>query len=188
MAAVYRLGEQQRRDIHAGARNGEAGTSDKMTSLNDFDAFRLSSEQRRENATKLCPRGLSLFCGEFDSNAFSYREWLAQLGGDLMVVSEPDLDTQWLRKYAELVDYLVVDSDFIGDVEDAVDFCMRVRRAAPQLPLLLISSEVRGDDLTAERMMACDVTLKFPLNEAQFGRGLSAAKQNNAHFRRSLAG
>lgn len=187
MAAVYRLDERQRLSASGSARNGETRSAETVTSLNDLDSFRLSSKMRHEHAAELCPRGLSLYCGEFDSSAFSCREWLAQLGGDLMVVSEPALDTSWLIKYAELVDYLIVDSDFIGDVEDAVDFCMRVRRAAPHLPLVLVSSEVRGDDLTAERMMACDVTLKFPLNEEQFVRGVTAAMRNNAQFRQSLA-
>lgn len=186
MAAVYRLGERQKLSAQGSARSGEAGRVDLVTNQSDADPFGLRSKARHDHAVELCPRGLSLYCGEFDTSALSCREWLAQLGGDLMIVSEPALDTGWLLKYAELVDYLIVDSDFIGDVEDAVDFCIRVRRAAPQLPLVLISSEVRGDDLTAERMMACDVTLKFPLNEEQFVRGVIAAQRNNAQFRHSV--
>ncbi|OOY03172.1 hypothetical protein BMI87_18770 [Thioclava sp. F28-4] len=76
----------------------------------------------------------------------------------------------------------MVDGDHLGDIEDTIDFCMRVRRACPSLPMILVSSEMRADDLTCERMQACDATLKVPVSQSRLEHAIKAALQNNAYF------
>ncbi|AQS47235.1 hypothetical protein BMG03_05035 [Thioclava nitratireducens] len=88
----------------------------------------------------------------------------------------------WLALHTDEIDVLMVDGDHLGDIEDTIDFCMRVRRACPSLPLILVSSEMRADDLTCERMQACDVTLKVPVSQVRLEGAIQAARQNNACF------
>ena len=71
-----------------------------------------------------------------------------------------------------------VDADFMGDLGETVDLCLRLRNRSPGTPLILISSEVRDHDLTAERAAICDATLKTPLTERDIQIGISAACEN----------
>jgi hypothetical protein len=124
--------------------------------MRELGLLGLSSEMIPLRSNKLCPKGLSVYLGPSDSTSVTYRDWVSQFGGNLMVVSEEEAPVEWLLKYADKLDFLLLDSDFVGDVEDVVDLCLYLRRAAPGLKIVLISSQVRNDDFTAERMMACD--------------------------------
>lgn len=150
------------------------------------DLMHLSTEMRRMDNADLCPKGLSVLLADSDAASVSYREWVAQMGGNLMVVSESEPPMQWVLKYADKLDFLLVDSDYIGDVEDTVDFCIQLRRAKPGLKIILISSEVRDDDFTTERMMACDATLKAPFSESRLRQAVAAAQRNNDQGHYSL--
>ncbi|MBL4918783.1 hypothetical protein [Szabonella alba] len=131
---------------------------------------------------QLCPKGLSLFLGELGPPSRVISDWALRHGTTLMVIGYQPLPMDWLQRYAPHLDFMMVDADYMDDTEGTVDFCMRVRHATPRLPLLLLSSEVRGHDLTCERMMACDVTLKSPMQELALTEGIRAAYQNNAYY------
>ncbi|GHG93839.1 response regulator [Pseudodonghicola xiamenensis] len=144
----------------------------------------LSSEMFTLRSNKLCPKGLSVYLGPSDSTSVGYRDWVSQFGGNLMVVSEEEPPVEWLLKYADKLDFLLLDSDYVGDVEDVVDLCLYLRRAAPGLKIVLISSQVRNDDFTAERMMACDATLKAPFDRSRLQEAFEAAQENSAYYNR----
>lgn len=130
----------------------------------------------------LCPKGLCVLLGEFGASSRVISEWARKVGTTVMIIGDHPLPMDWLRRYAPHLDFMLVDGDYMDDTEDTVDFCMQVRRATPALPLILLSSEVRGHDLTCERMTACDVTLKNPVQSAALTQGVQAAYQNNAYF------
>ncbi|WP_126978651.1 hypothetical protein [Frigidibacter oleivorans] len=130
----------------------------------------------------LLPKGMVVMCGEAGRPAAELSFLVQREQARLAIVEEEGLSTEWIAANASRIDFLVVDADYMGDVTDTVDFCLRVRRAAPELPMVLISSEVRGDDLTCERMMACDVTLKLPLTQSKLQTGIRTAFQNHAYF------
>lgn len=132
---------------------------------------------------RLCPKGLCVLLGELGSASRPISEWTRKHGATLMVVNDRPLSLDWLRRYAPQLDFLIIDADYMGDTGETIDFCMQVRRATPDLPLILLSSEVRGHDLTCERMMACDVTLKSPVHGHMLTQGVQAAHVNNAYFR-----
>jgi len=152
--------------------------------MRELGLLGLSSEMVPLSSNKLCPKGLSVYLGPSDSTSVAYRDWVSQFGGNLMVVSEEEAPVEWLLKYADKLDFLLLDSDFVGDVEDVVDLCLYLRRAAPGLKIVLISSEVRNDDFTAERMMACDATLKSPFSKARLHEAFEAAHENSAYYNR----
>ena len=83
--------------------------------------------------------------------------------------------TSLLRR-AEVI---FVDADFMGDVGETIDLCLQMRNYSSNSILILISSEVRGHDLTAERSAICDATLKTPLTERAIQAGVSAAYFNS---------
>ncbi|WP_124084972.1 hypothetical protein [Pseudogemmobacter humi] len=135
----------------------------------------------------LCPKGLILMCGEMGSMSRDLSEWADRMRAVVMVVSEKRMTMDWLREYAPRLDFILVDSDYLGDTETTIDFCLQVRRAVPSLPVVLVSSEVRSHDFTCERMMACDVTLKPPLLQTALTMGVQAAYQNNEYYNSALA-
>lgn len=140
------------------------------------NALNLTPQQR------LCPKGLCVFLGELGPASRPISEWTRKHDATLMVINEQPLSLDWLRRYAPQLDFVMVDADYLGDTGETIDFCMQVRRALPSLPLILLSSEVRGHDLTCERMMACDVTLKSPVHGHMLTQGVQAAYVNNAYF------
>lgn len=135
----------------------------------------------------LCPKGLILMCGEMGAMSRDLSEWADRMRAVVMVVSEKRMTMDWLREYAPRLDFILVDSDYLGDTEATIDFCLQVRRAVPSLPVVLVSSEVRSHDFTCERMMACDVTLKPPLLQTALTMGVQAAYQNNDYYNSALA-
>lgn len=127
-------------------------------------------------------KGLCVLLGELGRSSRPISEWVAKHGATLMVINEKPLSLVWLHRYAHHIDFLMVDADYMDDTEESVDFCMRLRRAIPSLPLIMLSSEVRGHDLTCERMMACDVTVRTPVQAHILSQCVLAAYENHAYF------
>lgn len=135
----------------------------------------------------LCPKGLVLMCGRLGAVSRDLSSWADRMRASVMVASDESLSTDWIRDYAPRLDFMLVDADFMDDTESTIDFCLRVRRAVPSLPIILVSSEVRSHDFTCERMMACDATLKPPLLHTALTMGVQAAYQNNEYYLKSRA-
>ncbi len=140
----------------------------------------LSQRAERVLSRNLLPKGCIVMCGE--TGAVEVYGLAAREAASLYVVPEENLSTQWLADHVDEIDVLIVDGDYMGDVEDTVDFCLRVRRAVPSLPVILVSSEMRGDDFTCERMQACDVSLKSAFTENRLRAAIKAAYENNTYF------
>jgi len=140
--------------------------------------------QRADLALKreLLTKGCLVFCGASGSAEIEVGKLARKEQATFLIIPEEDLSTTWLAEHVGEIDVLMVDGDYLGDVEDTVDFCLQVRRAAPGLPLILISSEMRGDDFTCERMQACDVTIKSGFSETRLREAIRAAYENNAYF------
>lgn len=74
---------------------------------------------------------------------------------------------------------LVVDIDGFGGPELVVERLMELRRRAPSLPVIVISTEVQFHDFTAERLAVCDITLRAPVSAAALDLALAEASVNN---------
>ncbi len=134
-------------------------------------------------ATNLCPKGLTMLCGQLGERSESLTGWIARMGGNLMVVDGLTLPDMWLGKYAYRMDFCLIDGDANPDLGHTIDVCLRMRTLVPDLPLILLSSQVSSDDLTSERAAICDVTLRTPLTYASFARGVNCATHNNAFYK-----
>lgn len=147
---------------------------------------RVTQERALELAlSKTNDRGVAVFCGPADSIGASYRDRFDALGTNLIIAFDNQSPVNWICNCADELDYVVIDAEFYGDIEATIDIAVQIRNSAPSLPIILVSSEVAGDDLTAERMMACDATLKAPFSAERLENALLAAHANNTHYRRS---
>ncbi len=78
----------------------------------------------------------------------------------------------------EAFTHLIVNFDAFGSTNEAVDSLMAFRVLSQDFILLVVSASVAGDDLTAERKVICDATLRAPLAVSRLRDGLIAASAN----------
>jgi len=95
------------------------------------------------------------------------------------------LPLDWFDRYATSFDIALIDTDFLGDKVEMIDFGMRLRRFAPDLPIVMLSSRIASSDRSTERMAFCDVTLRLPAQEDELFESLSIALENHAYWRDS---
>ena len=95
------------------------------------------------------------------------------------------LPLDWFDRYASSFDLALIDTDFLGDKIEMIDFGMRMRRFAPDLPLVMLSTRIAASDRSTERMAFCDVTLRLPLPESELMEAFSIALENHAYWRDS---
>ncbi len=113
---------------------------------------------------------------------------LAQLtarGARLSVFPLRHLPLDWFDRHATAFDIALIDADFLGDKVAMIDFGMRLRRFAPELPLVMLSSQITASDRSTERMAFCDVTLRLPLQEMDLIDTFAIALENHAYWRDS---
>ena len=148
---------------------------------------RLMARAALELDTSLLPSGNVVMCGENGSASTLIRKLVRAEGALLHHVGDSRRDLQWIHQNAADIDIVIVDADFMGDVGDTIEYCMRLRRMLPDMPVVLIASEVRGDDFTCERMGACDVTLKSGFSRSRLEQAILTAYRNNAYYQKSRA-
>ncbi len=86
-----------------------------------------------------------------------------------------------VREYSTVI----LNLDAIDDLIYAVDSLYNFRSRYPEIAIILVSSEVRGDDLGRERAPICDATLRAPLTTQRLKDALRNAI---SHTKESLAG
>lgn len=74
---------------------------------------------------------------------------------------------------------LVADLDGFGGVRPNLARFLALRRAVPDLPVVLLSDEVTLNDLSTERLAITDVTLRSPTHPLNFALGVIQALENN---------
>jgi hypothetical protein len=67
----------------------------------------------------------------------------------------------------ETVSMLVVNGDAFGELPDTVDALRNLREIQPHMSIVLVSSKVANDDLSDERKVICDATLRAPVTMAR---------------------
>ncbi len=122
--------------------------------------------------------------GNGGSTSAALWEWVARQGAELVLRHSGGTSREWISENAEMFDCMFVDGDYFQDVEDTVDFCIAVRRTTPNLPILLLSSDVRASDFSSARRIACDATLKWPASSGEIADGLNAMFENHSRFLR----
>lgn len=103
---------------------------------------------------------------------------LAGLGHEAHLVSDIDALLAAVVDRPEDWDCIIADLDGAGDMEAAVDEMLIFRDSCPDIPVLLLSSEVSRDDFSRTRRAIGDATLRKPVFRYGLLRGLSAALKN----------
>ena len=96
----------------------------------------------------------------------------------LLLIS-PRINLKTIHPILREANICFVDADCMDEVEDTVSFCLGIRNFEPNVKIVIVSSEVRGHDLTAERAAICDATLKSPLSAYAVSEGIRAANINS---------
>ena len=103
----------------------------------------------------------------------------------IVIIFHNGISARWLQKQRPSLDYILLDADSFPGPDEVIDTCMYLRAATPDLPIVLISTDVRSDDFSTERITICDATLSKPFAETRLRKAVSAAKENNISFMRA---
>lgn len=80
---------------------------------------------------------------------------------------------------------VIVHFDDFSAQPDTIDLLRRLRARSPNLPVILLSSSFRANDLSQERLAIADVSLVSPIaDSATLSAALSVAVLNNAAWRK----
>ena len=80
---------------------------------------------------------------------------------------------------------IIVNFDSFDRTLIAVDTLRRFREQRPEIGIVLVSSEVSGDDLGRERAPICDATLRAPLSTRRVESALLEAAEARREAKRS---
>ncbi len=100
--------------------------------------------------------------------------------------------TMFDRTIAEVVSrpadwsLIVVNLDDYGGITRTVDGLLSLRRKAPAIPVILLTSEILFDDYSLERLPIADATLRMPTMLPNFEIGLAEAPVNNLEWQRRI--
>lgn len=147
------------------------------------ETYRTAAPRGPHAAT--APAHVAAFCQFPGSPLDSLLSDLASHGARISTFPLRQLPLDWFDRYASSFDLALIDTDFLGDKIEMIDFGMRLRRFAPDLPLVMLSTRIAASDRSTERMAFCDVTLRLPLPESELLESLSTALENHAYWRDS---
>lgn len=153
-----------------------------MTSALSHDRISIASAPFGP-ASSVQPSQIVAFCQYPGGGIDSMITWLMAQGARVTIVSQSWLPLDWFDHYAHSYDAALVEGPFVGDDGAVIDFGLRLRRFAPDLPIIMLSSRIAASDYSTERMAICDVTLKTPAHPADLIEALATALENHAYWR-----
>lgn len=74
---------------------------------------------------------------------------------------------------------LVVNLDTFADADEAVSALMNFRREWPQIAIVIASQKFKRDDLSPERRVIADASVKLPTTTARLALAISVARRHN---------
>jgi hypothetical protein len=76
------------------------------------------------------------------------------------------------------VDCVLINHDAFEDSLTAVETYLSFRKRFPTKTVILVSTQIRGDDFGLDRAAICDATLRFPVSSERLRSGILAAVEN----------
>ncbi|MDD7972458.1 hypothetical protein [Roseinatronobacter alkalisoli] len=123
--------------------------------------------------------GVAVAFMAFSDETQDMQNWVYDiLRVNIMAVSYSDRALEWLKSSAMKLDFVIVDVEHLGGVHQALNFCLAIRAALPDLKIILISDEVAGDDFGSERKPVCDGTLMKPISQTRLLDAVLICSQN----------
>jgi hypothetical protein len=101
--------------------------------------------------------------------------WIERGGGTAVAVPSEAGEAATLADAADRWDFALIDSDAFGDPAEAHDLCLRLRNAAPGLPIILVDSELYPRDLTPLASGLCDALLPPDFSESSLAHAHQTA-------------
>ncbi|WFE73792.1 hypothetical protein [Roseinatronobacter sp. S2] len=115
----------------------------------------------------------------FSDEAQDMQNWVYDLlRVNIMAVSYSERALEWLTTSGISLDFVIVDVEHLGGVHKAINFCLTIRKALPDMKIILISDEVSGDDFGSERKSVCDGTLMKPISQTRLLDAILICSQN----------
>ena len=112
-----------------------------------------------------------------------FQSQVQQAGVVAFMPNPESVDVDWCMANATVFDFCLMDDDFLGDTLTTIDLCLRMKKAAPHVPIVMIDGAPEGRDLTAEQMQLCDGRLGPTATSSEFARVVQ-----DAIFRGSMLG
>lgn len=117
------------------------------------------------------------------SDALTYAsEWIVDAGFWVAHSQCLQHELQSMIQTTQKWSVILIAIDDFGGITAVIEDLLRLRRALPGVPVILLSSEVHGDDFSSVRKHLCDVTLRLPLSLPRLNLGLCEAVVNNAEW------
>jgi CheY-like chemotaxis protein len=120
------------------------------------------------------------FAAQVNDESYRIAEDLADEGYEVHLSSDTDAVLNSIEDNPNEWDILILDLDQYSDHGSAVDDLLVFRSVCEETIVVLLSSDVSRDDLSLERMVVTDVTLRKPLSKRRFMSGLVSAHENAA--------
>jgi hypothetical protein len=114
----------------------------------------------------------------------SYRSWFkAALNMDTHCRPDIEAALDRLRTHPRAWSILIIEIDGLGGITAVIDQLMDLRKRVPEIPVIVVTSEIQSSDYSTERLAICDVTLREPVWHALLEIGLGEAIVNNMVWR-----
>lgn len=104
-------------------------------------------------------------------------DWVQAQGAFSMVVS--GIDEALDHIHTDRWTCAIFEIDSLGELKDIVGTIVELRDQRPNLPVILVTRHVQRDDFDHLRLPLCDVTLRFPVDTANFSFAVDEAIVNN---------
>ena len=110
--------------------------------------------------------------------------WIRATGRDVLCYNDFDVATEFAIANSGGIALMMIEIDGLGGIEAVFDRLRRLRDRAPAVPLAVLSSNVRSNNFSSDRLAICDVTLRVPVTLAALELAFSDAKENNLQWQR----
>lgn len=113
--------------------------------------------------------------GEFADLGF----WLKSQGMPVRYVADISLLDRIASGDEPLPGLLFVDADSSGNLDGLIDRLLLLRRARPELPVILASVNFGRDDFDLSRISICDASVAWPVTFTRSEVAIAMAQANN---------
>jgi len=106
-------------------------------------------------------------------------DWVEELGGNPVFLPDAGALALFLSRNPDLKTMIVMDCAAGDYPHGLIGDGLALRALRPDVPTIVVSGELRGNDYSAERKAVCDASLRAPVTREAFELGISAAYLNN---------
>ncbi len=118
-------------------------------------------------------------CADPESSLGFHEGWLTATSFSCRAAKQILCSMLKLRRAPAGASILLVDLDQFDDLDDTVQAMIDLRRAVPDLVVIVASHAFGGTDLSLTRAPIADASVKLPVSRGTLGRAIAAAQANH---------